>query len=48
MQDSEHPGSEKDMGKKTTGCTSMQKSICRSTAECTVGISWTLGQELSN
>ena len=28
------------------GCTSMPKSICRSTAECTVRINWTLEQEL--
>ena len=26
----------------------MPRSICRRTAECTVGISWTLGQELSS
>ena len=30
------------------GCTNMLRSICRSTAECTVNISWTLEQELSS
>ena len=30
------------------GCTNMPRSICRSTAECTLRISWTLEQELSS
>ena len=32
----------------THGCTSMLKSICRSTAECTVDISWSLEREPSS